>query len=300
MTLEQIISEIKNKLRTYDQAGLLDDISINNWIKECLKQFGGNMMQEHQTSLIIEKGRVKLPDNFWALKAAVKCEQEGVREVKTEPQAQRRVSYLEWTDIRDYYNYLEGKPCLEDEDSRYITETLYFDVPKKSYKFYYKQPQHLTLKPHIYKVRCDANCPNIQTNGKYSISIDENHNYITTDFNEGFMWLWYRGLPSDENCKLVIPETGNDALKNYIVYFVICRTLEDLWLSEDDLNIQQKLGYFSKLRDEYFYQTKSDSIAKGLAGWQNKLINNNRRERNTYENFYRSLTPRDLSYYNRH
>tara|TARA_R110002020_G_scaffold37283_1_gene112744 strand:- start:1313 stop:1453 length:141 start_codon:yes stop_codon:yes gene_type:complete len=38
---KQIIAEIKNKLKVYDQQGLLDDISINNWIKENIKEFGG-------------------------------------------------------------------------------------------------------------------------------------------------------------------------------------------------------------------------------------------------------------------
>jgi hypothetical protein len=289
MTRQQIKAEIYNKLKVYHQQGLLDDISIDNWIKENIKEFGGNVMHEYQTVILVEKGKAKLPDNFWALKAAVKCEQEGYVEEKVEKHIQRRISYLEWTEINDYYNYLEGKPCKEDEDTKYITETLYFEVPEKAYKFYYKQPKLLNLKPHIHKVRCTDDCVNLNNESEFEISIDENHNYINTNFNDGFIWLWYRGLPCDETGDLIIPDTSRDKLKNYIIYFSICKTLEDLWLSEDDPNIQNKLQYFSQIRDGYYYDAKSESISKGSIGWSTKLINNNRRYTNKFENMYRNL-----------
>jgi hypothetical protein len=289
MTRTQIIAEIKNKLKVYDQQGLLDDISINNWIKENIKEFGGNIMNEYQTALIVEKGRAKLPDNFWALKAAVKCEQEGYVEADSKPEVQNRISYLEWTEISDYYNYLDGKPCKDSDDTKYITETLYFDVPKKAYTFYYAQPKLLNLKPHVYKVRCEANCPNLTSNSEYDISIDENHNYISTNFNSGFIWIWYKGLPCDEKGELMIPETSRDKLKNYIVYFAIVRTLQDLMLSEDDVNIFNKLQIFQPLMDEYYYAAKSESISKGAVGWSTRLINNNRRNTNKYETMFRNL-----------
>lgn len=289
MTRKQIVAEIKNRLKVYDQQGLLDDISINNWIKECIKEFGGNIMYEYQTALLVEKGKAKLPDNFWSLKAAVKCEQEGYVEAKVDKSVQRRISYLEWTDIRDYYNWLEGKPCTTDCDTKYITETLFFETPNKSYTFYYNQPQALVLKPHVYKVRCESNCPNLVCESEYEISIDENHNYVHTNFNDGFIWLWYKGLPCDETGDLVIPDTSRDKLKNYIIYFAIVRTLQDLLLSEDDPNIFNKLQVFQPLKDECYYAAKSESISKGLLGWSTKLINNNRRNTNKYETMFRNL-----------
>lgn len=288
-THKQIVSEVKNKLKIYDQQGLLDDISINNWIKECIKEFGGNLLNQYAVSLVVEKGRAKLPDNFWALKAAVKCEQEGYVEAETEKHVQNRISYLEWTEINDYYNYLDGKPCKEDEDTKYITETLYFETPKKSYTFYYKQPQLLNLIPHTYEVRCEADCPNLLNKGKYDISIDENHNYIKTNFNEGFIWLWYKGLPCDIDGKLVVPTTSGDKLKNYIIYYCVVRTLQDLLLNEDDLNVFNKLQVFQPLMDEYFYAAKSESISRGSVGWSTRLINNNRRNTLKYEQLFRNL-----------
>lgn len=291
MTQKQIIAEIKNKLRVYDQQGLLDERSIKGWIKENIKEFGGNIMNEYQQAIRVEQGRAKLPDNFWALKAAVKCESMGYVEADVDKHAQSRISYLEWTDIRDYYNWIQGKPCLEDGDSSYITETLYFETAKKPYTFYYNQPQALVLKPHVYKVRCDANCPNLQADSPYEISIDEQHNYITTNFNDGFIWIWYKGLPCDDSGDLMIPDTSRDKLKNYIIYFAIVRTLQDLLLWEDDVNIFNKLQVFQPLMDEYYYEAKSESINKGMQGWSTKLINNNRRNTNKHEFMYRTLTP---------
>jgi len=289
MTYKQILAEIRNKLKVYDQQGLLDEIAIKNGVVQNIKEFGGNIMNEYQITLRVEKGKVKLPDNFWSLKAAVKCEQVGYVDAKVEKHAQRRTSYLEWTDIGDYYNYLEGKPCTSEGDARYITETLYFEVPKKAYTFYYNMPTLLNLKPHVHKVRCETNCPNLISSSPFDISIDEQHNYLTTNFNEGFIWLWYKGLPCDETGDLIIPETSRDKLKNYIIYFAIVRTLQDLLLSEDDPNVFNKLQVFQPLADQYYYEAKSESIAKGLAGWSTKLINNNRRNTNKYETMFRNL-----------
>lgn len=306
MTRKEIVAEIRNKLKVYDQQGLLDYISINNWIKENIKEFGGNIMNEYQRPLIVEKGKAKLPDNFWALKAAVKCEQEGyseVEDIRPERQAQRRISYLEWTDIRDYYNYIEGRPCAEDGDTRYITETLFFENPsgtKNSYNFYYRTPQQLRLIPHVNKANYDSNCPNLYCESEYEISIDESNNYISTNFNEGFIWVWYKGLPCDDSGDLVIPETSRDKLKNYIIYFAIVKTLEDLWLTEDDPNIQNKLQYFTQMKNDYYADAKAESISKGILGWSDKLINNNRRNTNKYEFMFRSLTTKYRSSYDPH
>lgn len=297
MTESQLLSEIKVKLKVYDQQGLLDEITIRNNIRENIKEFGGNVMNEYQIPLRVEKGRSKLPSNFWALKSAVKCDNLGYSEVEenTKKNIQTRRSYLEWTEINDYYNWLEGKPCKEDGDTKYITETVYFESAKKPYSFYYGNPQTLRLIPHVYKVRCDSDCPNLAVNSMHEISIDEQHNYITANFNEGFIWLWYKGLPCNEDGELTIPDTSRDKLKNYIIYYSVVRTLQDLLLSEDDPNIFNKLQVFQPLMEQYYYDAKAESISKGAVGWSTKLINNNRRNSNKFENLYRSLTP---GYYN--
>lgn len=293
-TRKQIVAEIRNMLKVYDEQSLLDTITINNNIKRNLKEFGGNLMQESQVTLIIENGKAKLPDNFWSLKAAVKCEQEGYHEVEEE-EAQKNVqsviSYMEYTNISDYYNYIQGKPCEEDCDSKYITETLIFETRngKKPYKFYYNQPKILSLVNHIDTVRCDKNCINVGVKSEYEISIDDNYNYIYTNFNEGFVTIWYKGLPSDKKGDLIIPTTDRDALKNYILYNTVLVCLEMIWMGEDDPNLINKIQYFTQKSRDYYYEAKSESVSKGAVGWATRLINNNRRRTNTYESMFRNL-----------
>jgi|TARA_R110000822_G_scaffold6851_26_gene28751 hypothetical protein len=293
ITRKQIVAEIKNSLKQYDQNSLLDYIAINNWIKEGIKNFGGNIMDTNQITLIVENGRAKLPDNFWALKVAVKCEQEGYCEENggTEKHVQSVVSYLEYTEIDDYYNFIAGRPCKEDADSKYITETLIFETPSgsKPYSFFYKNPKILHLKRHTYKTRCTTDCINLGAESEFEISIDEKHNYISTNFNSGFITIVYRGLPCDNKGDLVVPETDRDSLKNYLLYNSIYRTLEMIWLGDDDPNLIQKIQYFKALSSEYFYKAKSDTVSKGAVGWATRLINNNRRNTNKYENMFRNL-----------
>lgn len=288
MNVPQIKAEVHNMLKSYSQQGLIDDITLENGITDCLKEFGGNVMQEHAVSLMVKNGRAKLPQNFWALKCAVKCEQEGYHEAKTEKHAQKSISYLEWTEISDYYNYLEGKPCEADCDAKYITETLYFEVPDKSYTFYYNQPTILNLVPHVYEVRCDKDCPNIRAKGEYDVSIDENHKNLTVNFNDGFIWLWYKGLPTDGEGNMIIPMTSRNKVKEYIIYFSVVRVLEQMWLDEGE-ELQNKIAYFSQQRDMRFYEAKSDTISEGAVGFNTRIVNRNRMFMRKFENMYRNL-----------
>ena len=283
LTLKQIKAEIYNQLKVYHQQGLLDDISIENGIKENILEFGGNIMEDYQQSIKVVRGKAKLPLNFYAMRAAVKCTPSEYKETEIEKHAQRKISYLEYTDINDYFNWLEGKPCKENGDTSYITETLYFEVPKKAYKIHYNQPEQLRLIPHVNKMQCDSDCPNLTSNSHLEISIDDSGKYISANFNKGTIWLWYRGLPCDESGDLIIPSTSRDKLKNYIVYFAIVRALESLWLSEDDPNIQNKLQFFQARANEYYYLAKQESMSKGSVGWKSRLVNNNRRRMNKYE-----------------
>lgn len=290
MTLKQMMAEVANALKSYDESGLLDEIAIKNWIIECVKEFGGNIMVDSERVLEVKNSRAELPDNYWSMQLALKCEPYGyIENKKKEPSPQSFVTYVERTEIGDYYNHLSNQPCEEDGDCKYITETLFFAPTNKWYTTYYSSPQLLELERHSYRIKCDKSCPNVGYRAKYKISVDPSEKYIQTNFSKGNIFLHYRGLPTDEYGELFIPVTSRDKLKNYILYNVIRRTLEMLWLSEDDKNVWNKIQYFKQLEDQHYLDAKIESISKGMLGWKKKYIQKKRLQNLKYESMYRHL-----------
>ena len=74
ITLGNIISDIKSDLKSYDESGLIDDISLSLHLLNELKGFGGNLMETYPKIIEIRNGKAFLPDNFFALVKAVKTE----------------------------------------------------------------------------------------------------------------------------------------------------------------------------------------------------------------------------------
>lgn len=275
-TLDQIVAEVQSKLKVYDQANLLDFINIKNWIKKGIKEFGGDIMEQHETFLTVVNGKVKLPDNFWSLKAAVKCNPHGYsKSTEDKISIQKVISRT----TREEFSYLnnfthELNYCPED---RYIVETVEFIGKEDPVDLIY-EPEHLKLIPTVHRVRCEEGCPNLmQRQQKYHISIDRNHNILTTNFNEGKIFLWYRGLPSDEEGNLIVPSTKRDELKDYLIYMCIRRTLEDIYLADDDPNVANKIKYFMQMENDAFIRAQNEAAAQAMKGFKTKMVNSNRR-----------------------
>ncbi len=99
----------------------------------------------------------------------------------------------------------------------------------------------------------------------------------------------YRGLPTDEDGDLLIPDIQRNKLPDYIKYTCIRRTLENLLLTSDDPNVGQKLQYFSQKENEYYHAAKNDSINEGMLGWKDRIKHRNRRYTRKFEVMYSSL-----------
>ena len=73
MTFTEFLSELKSQMSQYFESGLIDDASILTWVNSGLKKFGNTIMIYHETVIEVENGRGKLPENFYSLKQALKC-----------------------------------------------------------------------------------------------------------------------------------------------------------------------------------------------------------------------------------
>lgn len=294
MKREDIKLEILNTLQSYEASGLIDDTSLNNWIKTCLKQFGGNLMVEEEITIKVENGKVKLPDNFYSLTLAMRCEPAGYStECKEDKKhIQSEFFYKERIEKSEFFdNQAEREFIKIGEDVKTITESVYFiDQAKnnRSINYHYSNLCVLKLKRGYKKQKCDTGCPNLHIQDSlYEISIF-NNNYIDCNFEDGYVYLRYRGL-AEEDGDLLIPETQRDSLQYYIQYHCIRKVLETLWVNNDDMNVINKIQYFRQLERENFAAAKNEIINEGMSGWAKTVKRRNKIRRRKFDVMYRPI-----------
>lgn len=288
MTQEEITAEILTALKQYEESGLVDLISIDQWIRNAMREFGGNFMLGSDFFIKIENSKGDLPINFYSLVNAIKCDEEAYSMTKKgKKHLQSSLFYKERLEHIKYFKNDSDSPILEGEDCRVIKEDIYFEDKSPKATIWYSNFQPLKLIKHYTKAPCDINCPNLREDSINEFSI--NGTKVHTNFKKGTIYINYKGFPEDEHGGLIIPETQRNKLIDYIKYTCIRRTLEAIFLSGDDGNVQQKLQYFRQLENENYLLAKNDAFAEGSKGWE-KLIKSSNRYHNSLK--YESMIPR--------
>ena len=285
MKQTEMVAEIENALKVYDEAGLVDRISINKWIKNALKEFGANIMERTEGTIEVINGVAMLPDNFYSLGIALKCDPAGYTTEGEDAKSHLQSAFLYKyrTEVQLQWDNQAGNvPCIEGEDCNTIVEEIHFHDKGTSAKLYYGNIEILKLVQGYKKVKCDKGCPNLgEVQSPYEIS--QQGNFFQCNFDSGIIYLRYRGLPTDEDGGLLIPEIQRNKLQEYIQYTCIRRTLEDIWLAKDDPDVERKLQYYGQKESQAYAAAKNDSIVEGMSGWKSRIKANNRRQTQKFD-----------------
>lgn len=244
MTTEQLIAEITSGgFQQYEEAGLIDHISLRTWIKNELKRFGGNLTTRQETLLHISNNKAKMPDDFWQLYFAMQCNIEAYSCDDPEKKLQNSFFYKERVEgIQEWDN---GNESYENTTYKYLREDFYFNDARAT--FYYGNPTLLKLTKGFKKSLCASECPNLKIiDGASSINeINIKGDYLYANFKEGTIYMRYDGFVKDEDGFIIIPETQHSRLKEYLIYYCRTRVLEDLIIGDDDPNKVRMLEYFN-------------------------------------------------------
>jgi hypothetical protein len=65
-TRKNLIAEVLSDLKQYNESGLIDDISLNRWVKNALLKFGGTIMPKLDKVIEVREGS-STTENFYAL-----------------------------------------------------------------------------------------------------------------------------------------------------------------------------------------------------------------------------------------
>lgn len=283
MTTEQLIAEITSGgFQQYEEAGLIDHISLRTWIKNELKRFGGNLTQRNEVILHVKDSKAKLPDNFWQLYMAVECEIETFESNDPEKILQNSFFFRERVEgIQEWNN---GNESYENTTYKYLREDFYFNKAKAT--FYYSNPTYLRLVKGFNKSLCNSECPNIRSavvrNSIHEINIKSD--WLYANFKEGTIYMQYDGLAMDEDNQVIIPETQHNRLKEYLLYYCRMRVLEDLIIGDDDPSKLNMLNYFAGKTDVAFMLAMTEVKMEALGkDWMRVLRNKQRAQTLKYD-----------------
>lgn len=283
MTFDELLSRIKSTFKSYNSVGLIDDISVYEWYVESLKKFGALPFELYEEIVEIKNGQGKLPEGFRKLIVALKCEPFTYR---TEHKKHLQDARF-WVERHEKsFLWDSCDECCVTEGEKHIVEKLYYNEHVCTY--FYKNPILLNLTDGVNKKMCTTDCANLKIkNSPYEINIIKGKT-LQTNFKEGSVFIRYRGFEEDEEGFIVVPETFNGHLEDYITSYVKARLMESIIANGDATGGEQSL-YTLYRQDERNSEIKAftELKAKGFnkesrVAYRNKL----RKERKKIETMF--------------
>lgn len=276
MTTEQhIYSEVRNSLKSYDEAGLIDPIDLRTWLHGEIKRFGTNLMIETDDIIQVKKGKAELPKDFWALQEVWKYELSHYCMDEDSPITLRAAGK----------DHLLGKKCdCNSNTESYMKEKVYYK--DKEILVFYNTPKRLRLAPGFNRRAVTKDCINlpmrVQKRDKNQVQLL--NQTLQLEFSEGFLYIRYRAMPMDEEGNLIIPETQHDRLRIFLEYHLKRKLIETWVFNNDDPNLINKLQYIEAKENEALELAMTEIKAKVLdpAVWKS-LRNRNRRLHRRFE-----------------
>lgn len=281
--IEAIITQVKEDFKRYDVASMIDENSMYRDVVLAIRSFGNDITEEQDYVVDIQKGEGKMPDNFFSLTGAYKCEPLNYKTsgIETHELLESNI-YVETIGLNSSWN--ECKECCEEQSMHVMKKSVYVNHGKVEFR--YHSPSPLRLAKTFKRNMCAKGCSDkFMCNSPYEINIFGDK--MQANFNEGSVYITYYGLPTDEEGNLELPDTRNGNLEKYIEYHLKVGLCERLMTSSE--NVQGLATLFSLLmQKEGIYLTKARQELKmrGLDGGNltNRLAEANRQdmERNMF------------------
>lgn len=270
MLFEEFISEVKESLKQYDSAGLIDDLTVYNNVIDGLNTFGILNTIRIEEIININDGKGKLPDNFKSLYSAMKCEPLVCTIDRTEPDVLDEIYYYKVRELKNEdWNFCN--PCDITETESCIVEKTFLHNNIRA-NFYYKNLGHVKLKltPFVKRNKCDDKCENFTIyNSEHEISI--NNKTLYTNFKKGKIFIIYNGYEEDEDGYVIIPDSKEGNIIKYLKALIKRKIIEDLLINSDNTTNEQFL-YQMFMQEEQNFLTKAMGeikMSKILAGVEN-------------------------------
>ena len=269
-TFDSLMADVGADFKKYQLADLIEHHQLVKVARRVNYDLGLRIFQTKEAVIEIERGKARLPNDFFTLNFAYICGQYTVKAPTIQgTQVEERIvdplqyQQADWSnetcitpapepDPCDPCNTC-GNPCCTDTcnvcenviegscklscsgESWYLVEKRNFQT--RTYEF--MQPIHIATNGNSMDIDCD--CPNTGWASKNSASIKDG--WIYTNFKTGKLYLNYQGMLEDENCNLLVPD--HPMLNEYYEYAVKQRVLENLIMNDENVT-QAKIQLIEK------------------------------------------------------
>lgn len=259
-TFDELLTEAKTDFKKYDLQGIIDPQELIKVVKRVNKDLGLRINQTKEKILEIEKGRVRLPNDFYILDFALVLDEYESRSYQPQgthiqekiigglPPVYQQAPPAEIDFCADIVvnpssslcpqcggTLTDGicNPCCSDPSSCKLTcngNVIQLVQQTTATTRFYKRIYPL----HILQNTEDLNdvCPNLYWESDLSGVIRDG--WLQTSFTTGKVYLNYQGYLENEKGELLVPD--HDLLNEYYEYALKQRILENLIMNDEEVN----------------------------------------------------------------
>lgn len=245
---EPLFARIRENLSSYTALGMIDEGKFFFEVKLFISKLGISMYEYEEDLIHLKNFKGELPCNFYMLESAWLCSRDNVYQKPIDNFQGKTVIYTQNTCEKVIVPSCSSD-CQKEQVFDRITVKEY--VQTSPYEYRYVKPQLLYLTNKISDNVCKKDCPNLFTASEHDISIKRRGNsyYLLSSLKEPSIYVKYYAYPTDEETGLpMIPDEPiiEKALEDRLmVYF-----FKNLWLNDDNPNVQQKLNYLTPIANE--------------------------------------------------
>lgn len=280
MTFTEFYNDrIVSGLQSYDSAGLIDEMSVYDWVVRALKRFGTLNSTLQEEILDIKSNQVNLPQNFIKLKMALKCTPHSYFVDKVEDSVQESRWWIERHEKGSEWD----ECCNETITEKKVVEKLYHKGSSVTY--YYNNPTILKVVEGVKKKQCTSDCINLKSTSEFSVSIMKGSKKLQTNFNTDKIFIQYYGYEIGDDDLIEIPDTNQGHLVDYLEYYCKSKIMENIIGNGDNTkNEVQMMQYYQAKELDMFSLAMTDAKASIFTKEAfNKVKRNNKLNRLSHE-----------------
>jgi hypothetical protein len=255
-TFDQLLVDVQSDFKKYQLEDLIDPQDMIKVAKKVNYELGLRIHQTKEVVLEVEKGRVRLPLDFYTLNFALMCGEHTVKQSLPQgthieekiidpvvPEYQQAPPAIETCpepeDVDPCDPCLQcGNPCCDEPCNACTSSPASCSLNCKGGTFQlvqkvsYETRAFRTLKPirllqNAMDIECD--CPNLYWESPFTAWIDDG--WLYTNFKTGKVYLNYQGMMEDDKGNLVV--LNHDMINEYYEYALKRRILENLIMDDE-------------------------------------------------------------------